>query len=384
MKEWPATRSRTPRLGVLHLRRGWRLPSCYSYDARDQRVINPAHSEGTAAENLSWNLIYQANWLTIQIGNKRYGLSRYRLYDFETGTFLSRDFLPYMNKYRAWSNNPVGQVDRNGLATESSDPYSAQNVAKRALESAERGVGHAEKYLQEQQQYLNQLEKKHKDTPIYHFQEKLVDELKEDLKRKLKELEDAQNTVQGVADEQAAKEAAAASRRAAAMARRVPPPPARNRDSGIFSVRMKYLDPPAPNQTEEEQRLRALGRKWGAFHYDIWYENMALFAGAAGPTPPGYGENIEYATYIDVEIREDGRLKHGKRAGTACACASDDDVIDCIKSHPCTIAPGTYTTAGNSCQEDVQRVLKNCCLSNVNTQLEVVRELLEDTFFGGM
>lgn len=62
-----------------------------------------------------YDLAYQTNWLTLNIGGRSYQLSRYRLYMAELGIFLSRDFLPYPNKYRAWSNNPVGQVDRNGL-----------------------------------------------------------------------------------------------------------------------------------------------------------------------------------------------------------------------------------------------------------------------------
>ncbi len=37
----------------------------------------------------------------------------------ELGIFLSRDFLPYLNKYRAFSNDPVNQVDNDGLAPES-------------------------------------------------------------------------------------------------------------------------------------------------------------------------------------------------------------------------------------------------------------------------
>ncbi|MCK6474962.1 MAG: hypothetical protein L6R28_24850, partial [Planctomycetes bacterium] len=70
------------------------------------------------------NLIYQANWLTLQIGSRSYGLSKYRIYDPELGIFLSRDFLNYPNKYRAWSNDPVGQIDSNGLADSGEGLYS--------------------------------------------------------------------------------------------------------------------------------------------------------------------------------------------------------------------------------------------------------------------
>jgi hypothetical protein len=36
---------------------------------------------------------YQLNWQTLKIGNKFWGLSPSRLYDFETGRFTSRDWL---------------------------------------------------------------------------------------------------------------------------------------------------------------------------------------------------------------------------------------------------------------------------------------------------
>lgn len=70
---------------------------------------------GGADPNVPNDVIYQSNWLTLQIGGRWYGISRYRIYDFELGIFLQRDFLPYLNKYRAFSNNPVKQIDRNGL-----------------------------------------------------------------------------------------------------------------------------------------------------------------------------------------------------------------------------------------------------------------------------
>jgi len=69
----------------------------------------------------------QSNWLTLSIGDQRVGLSKYRLYDADLGVFLSRDFLRFLNKYRAWSNNPVGQVDRDGLA--SADPWPRGGIA---------------------------------------------------------------------------------------------------------------------------------------------------------------------------------------------------------------------------------------------------------------
>jgi hypothetical protein len=65
----------------------------------------------------------QSNWLTLPVGTQRLCISRARLYDPELAIFLSRDFLPYPNKYRAWSNSPVGQVDRDGLEDE--DPVHA-------------------------------------------------------------------------------------------------------------------------------------------------------------------------------------------------------------------------------------------------------------------
>jgi hypothetical protein len=58
----------------------------------------------------------QANWLSFDVQGQRIGLSKYRVYGPDLGIFISRDFLRYLNKYRAWSNRPVGQVDRDGLA----------------------------------------------------------------------------------------------------------------------------------------------------------------------------------------------------------------------------------------------------------------------------
>ncbi len=66
----------------------------------------------------SWpvDLGYQTNWMTVKIGGVLYCISKYRIYAPNIGIFLSRDFLPFLNKYRCFSNNPVGQVDRDGLA----------------------------------------------------------------------------------------------------------------------------------------------------------------------------------------------------------------------------------------------------------------------------
>lgn len=113
---------------------------------------------GGASPVVPNSLIYQTNWMTLQIGSKWYGLSPSRVYDFETGTFLSRDPIPsmikvvsqaegnalgifgntkfadtvqiaidiglkehdlyskwFLNVYRAWSSNPAGDVDLTGL-----------------------------------------------------------------------------------------------------------------------------------------------------------------------------------------------------------------------------------------------------------------------------
>ena len=65
----------------------------------------------------SWpiDIGYQSGWLDVSISGRRLLLSRYRIYDPETGTFLSRDFLHSFNKYVAFHSNPVGRVDATGL-----------------------------------------------------------------------------------------------------------------------------------------------------------------------------------------------------------------------------------------------------------------------------
>ena len=61
------------------------------------------------------DLIYQTNWLTLNIGGKNYVISPARL-TIDGSVFLQRDALPSLNKYVVVSNNPVGRVDPTGLA----------------------------------------------------------------------------------------------------------------------------------------------------------------------------------------------------------------------------------------------------------------------------
>jgi YD repeat-containing protein len=61
------------------------------------------------------DLGYQTGWQTLQIGTETYCFSRNRIFVPRLGIFTQRDFLPFLNKYRAFGNNPVGQVDKNGL-----------------------------------------------------------------------------------------------------------------------------------------------------------------------------------------------------------------------------------------------------------------------------
>lgn len=96
----------------------------------------------------------QANWLTFDVQGQRIGLSPSRIYDMETGRFISRDLASlaisllkassntlgvlgltefersiligsrvgateyikwFVNRYRAWSSNPIGEIDPRGL-----------------------------------------------------------------------------------------------------------------------------------------------------------------------------------------------------------------------------------------------------------------------------
>ncbi len=109
---------------------------------------------GTAANPILAG--YQTNWMTVNIGGKWYGISAARVYDFETGRFLSKDPVPsvvkvsssggnglgifartklaksiilgaylsdyvtyvkwFLNTYRAWSSNPQNEVDPSGMS----------------------------------------------------------------------------------------------------------------------------------------------------------------------------------------------------------------------------------------------------------------------------
>src|ERR1043165_3939077 len=83
----------------------------YTQDAFGREVA-PVAGANPAVPN---DNVYQTNWKTMEFGGKRLMLSKYRVDDPSTGVFGSRDFLRYLNKYRCWSNNPVGQIDKNGL-----------------------------------------------------------------------------------------------------------------------------------------------------------------------------------------------------------------------------------------------------------------------------
>lgn len=93
---------------------------------QDGTLVGTRHYNGFGVllgESGSWpiDLAYQANWLTIQIGSRYYGLSKYRLYDPEVGRFLSRDpsgMANGLNLYRAFANNPAMIVDPNGMGDE--------------------------------------------------------------------------------------------------------------------------------------------------------------------------------------------------------------------------------------------------------------------------
>jgi len=85
------------------------------------------------------------------------------LYDAELGIFLSRDFLRFLNKYRAWSNNPVGQVDKDGK--EDSD----LNEYLRYQELAIRDIRENTPYLSERdrEQAIRQFERRAQEAVDY-------------------------------------------------------------------------------------------------------------------------------------------------------------------------------------------------------------------------
>ena len=92
------------------------IQTSYTQDAFGRQLASVGGAD-PAVPNI---LGYQTNWTVLQIGGKWYGISKYRIYDFELGVFISWDLLRFINRYRAFSNNPVNQVDRDGL--EDSEP----------------------------------------------------------------------------------------------------------------------------------------------------------------------------------------------------------------------------------------------------------------------
>lgn len=157
---------------MLQIRRG-APPSYFNYDLTDNRQ----RLRGTQfSYNALERLTYQANWLTLNIGSRSYGLSKYRIYDPELGIFLSRDFLPYLNLYRAWSNNPVGQVDPSGLLSVDS--------ANKLLKSAQERVMAAKESVERRRQDVA----RSTGSPINRFSRQLLASAEEFLEQKNREL----------------------------------------------------------------------------------------------------------------------------------------------------------------------------------------------------
>jgi len=92
----------------------------------------------TVSETGTWPdevpLGYQSNWLaldgmTMPDGTRLY-FSPTRIYDPGVGRFLQRDILPYLHKYKAWTNSPVMQVDRDALASVNQQTGSTSAMAE--------------------------------------------------------------------------------------------------------------------------------------------------------------------------------------------------------------------------------------------------------------
>jgi len=85
----------------------------YTMDAFGRELAAPSGADPAVPNDF----IYQTNWMTVTIGGKRYGLSKYRLYDFETGAFLSRDPIGSrdgLNRYNYCAGDPVNRSDPMG------------------------------------------------------------------------------------------------------------------------------------------------------------------------------------------------------------------------------------------------------------------------------
>jgi hypothetical protein len=67
-----------------------KIQIAYVNDAFGRQIIAPAGANPMVPNDL----VFQSNWITANIGTKQYGISPSRIYDFETGRFLSRDPLP--------------------------------------------------------------------------------------------------------------------------------------------------------------------------------------------------------------------------------------------------------------------------------------------------
>ncbi len=104
-----ATDLRGTTYSVTYVNQGTQL--AYTMDAFGRMVAGIGGSNSVVPNDF----IVQTNALTKQIGGIWYLLFKYRTVRIDEAVFLSKDFLRFSNKYRLWSNNPVGKIDWDGL-----------------------------------------------------------------------------------------------------------------------------------------------------------------------------------------------------------------------------------------------------------------------------
>ncbi len=98
-----------------------------------------------------------------------------------------------------------------------------------------------------------------------------------------------------------------------------------------------------------------------ALHWDIASPQSGYIrAGSAGPavshqpyTPGKWDERLY--------IQKKGQLESGHGKGKSCVCATNDEIIDCLRKYP-VLKP--YEVLSNNCHSDVTKAARACCLDD--------------------
>ncbi len=111
-----------------------------------------------------------------------------------------------------------------------------------------------------------------------------------------------------------------------------------------------------------------------------WYDESTILwpvGQIPDPDTPGLWKNVYQPRYLivllnnwydewDTRRRCTGTLAGSKAASCSCAKATDQEILDCLRSRTAPGTPGLYCLIGGNCIDHVNSALADCCLRRNN------------------